>query len=248
MSHKGDNNSNFNIRVRKDSKMSYNKTKTDPTLGQKVHEHLVKMGVETPTVPALYVDRKQRIDEIEKSFAHIMRVLGLDLSDDSLIETPKRWAKMVVNETMWGLDFEAFPKCTTVDNKMKYDEMVVERNITVQSLCEHHILPIVGKATIAYVPKDKVLGLSKMPRIVEYFSRRPQIQERLTEQVFHALQYILETDDIAVVIDATHLCVSSRGVEDTSASTITTKLGGGFKTDPAARAEFMRMVSSTDQR
>jgi GTP cyclohydrolase I len=236
--------------------MSYNKTKVDPELGLKVHEHLVKMGVETPmTKPGNFgydiqqrMDRKEKIAAIEKSFKDIMVLLGLDLNDDSLIETPKRWAKMVVNETMWGLDFDAFPKCTTVDNKMKYDEMVIERNITVHSLCEHHILPIVGKATIAYVPKNKVLGLSKMPRIVEYFSRRPQIQERLTEQIFHALQYILETDDIAVVIDATHLCVSSRGVEDTSASTITTKLGGGFKTDPAARAEFMRMISSNDQR
>ena len=227
--------------------MSFNKQKVDPVLGLKVHEHLVKMGVETPTTQT-NLDRKQKIDLIESHFHGIMNILGLDLTDDSLIETPKRWAKMVANETMWGLDIEAFPKCTTVDNKMKYDEMVVERNITVQSLCEHHILPIVGKATIAYVPKDKVLGLGKMPRIVEYFSRRPQIQERLTEQIFHALQYILETDDIAVVIDATHLCVSSRGVEDTSASTITTKLGGGFKTDPAARAEFMRMVSSNDQR
>lgn len=236
--------------------MSYNKTKTDPELGLKVHEHLVNMGVETPMIkPGNFgydvqqaMDRKEKISAIEKSFKDIMTLLGLDLSDDSLQETPNRWAKMVVNETMWGLDVEAFPKCTTVNNKMKYDEMVVERNITVQSLCEHHILPIVGRATIAYVPKDKVLGLSKMPRIVEYFSRRPQIQERLTEQIFHALQYILETDDIAVVIDATHLCVSSRGVEDTSASTATTKLGGGFKTDPAARAEFMRMVSSNDQR
>ena len=226
--------------------MSYNKTKTDPELGQRVHEHLVKMGVETPTNPNNY-DRKEKIDHIEAHFAHIMRILGLDLSDDSLIDTPKRVAKMMVTETMWGLDYDAFPKCTTVDNKMKYDEMVVERNITVQSLCEHHILPIVGKATIAYVPKNKVLGLSKMPRIVEYFSRRPQIQERLTEQIFHALQLILETEDIAVVIDATHLCVSSRGVEDNSASTITSKLGGGFKTDPAARAEFMRLVSLSGQ-
>jgi GTP cyclohydrolase I len=227
--------------------MSYNKQKTDPELGQKVHEHLVKMGVETPTIPNKLI-RTDKIHIIEGHFKSIMETLGLDLSDDSLIETPKRVAKMYVNETMWGLDYEAFPKCTTVDNKMKYDEMVVERNITVQSLCEHHILPIVGRATIAYVPKNKVLGLSKMPRIVEYFSRRPQIQERLTEQIFHALQFILETDDIAVVIDATHLCVSSRGVEDNSASTITSKLGGGFKTDPAARAEFMRLVSLTDQR
>jgi GTP cyclohydrolase I len=240
--------------------MSYNKTKTDPELGLKIHEHLVKMGVETPMnsnhvkiadgslVNPSKMDRKEKIELIESKFTDIMALLGLDLSDDSLAETPRRVAKMYVNETMWGLDYEAFPKCTTVENKMKYDEMVIERNITVQSLCEHHILPIVGKATIAYVPKNKVLGLSKMPRIVEYFSRRPQIQERLTEQVFHALQYILETDNIAVLIDATHLCVSSRGVEDTSASTITTKLGGWFKTDPAARAEFMRMVPSIDQR
>jgi GTP cyclohydrolase IA len=226
--------------------MSYNKTKTDPELGKRVHDYLVEMGVETPYNDN-GIDRKLKIEKIEEHFTQIMSIMGLDLSDDSLRETPKRWAKMVINETMWGLDFEAFPKCTTVDNKMKYDEMVVERNITVQSLCEHHILPIVGKATIAYVPKDKVLGLSKMPRIVEYFSRRPQIQERLTEQIFHALQYILETEDIAVVIDATHLCVSSRGVEDTSASTITSKLGGGFKTDPAARAEFMRLVSLGDR-
>jgi len=226
--------------------MSYNKTKTNPELGLRVHEYLVKMGVETPTITN-GLSRVEKIDIIEKHMTTIMETLGLDLSDDSLMETPKRVAKMFCNETMWGLDYEAFPKCTTVDNKMHYDEMVVERNITVQSLCEHHILPIIGRATIAYVPKNKVLGLSKMPRIVEYFSRRPQIQERLTEQIFHALQFILETDDIAVVIDATHLCVSSRGVEDNSASTITSKLGGGFKTDPAARAEFMRLVYSSGQ-
>jgi GTP cyclohydrolase IA len=158
------------------------------------------------------------------------------------METPKRVAKMLVLETMWGLDFEAFPKCTTVENNMEYNSMIVENAITVQSLCEHHILPIVGKAYIAYVPTDKVLGLSKMPRIVEYFSRRPQIQERLTEQIFYALEYILGTSDIAVMIEAEHLCVSSRGVEDTSASTITSKLGGGFKTDAAARAEFFNLT------
>lgn len=221
--------------------MSYNKTKTDPELGQKIHEHLVKMGVETPTIEN-NLSRTDKIEIIERKFKDIMETLGLDLSDDSLEETPTRWAKMVVNETMWGLDYDAFPKCTTVDNKMHYDEMVIEKNITVQSLCEHHILPIVGKATIAYVPNEKVLGLSKMPRIVEYFSRRPQIQERLTEQVYHALCFILDTDAVAVVIEAEHLCVSSRGVEDTHASTITSKLGPAFKSDPALRAEFMNLV------
>jgi len=223
--------------------MSYNKTKTDPELGQRVHEHLVAMGVETPTFQH-NMDRKDKIDEIEKSFTHIMQVLGLDLADDSLIETPKRVAKMYVNEIFWGLDYEAFPKCTTVDNKMKYDEMVIERNVNVQSNCEHHFVVIDGLATVAYIPKQKVLGLSKINRVVEYFSKRPQIQERLTEQIYHALQYILETDDIAVVIDAQHYCVKSRGVEDTGSSTVTSKLGGCFKHEPAVRNEFMNIVNN----
>lgn len=223
--------------------MSYNKTKTDPELGQKVHEHLVKMGVETPMMPNFnHYDRKEKIDMIEGYFKNIMHTLGLDLSDDSLIETPKRVAKMYVNEIFWGLDFEAFPKCTTVDNKMHYNEMVVERNIIVMSNCEHHFVQIDGLATVAYVPKKKVLGLSKINRIVEYFAKRPQIQERLTEQVFHALTYILETEDVAVMIDAKHYCVAARGVEDTGSSTVTCKLGGGFKTDAAARAEFLSIA------
>lgn len=222
--------------------MSYNKTKCDPELGLKIHEHLVKMGVETPTYDNR-MDRKDKIAEIERHFTHIMSVLGLDLEDDSLIETPKRVAKMFVNEIFWGLDWEAFPKCTTVENKMGYDEMVVERNVNVQSNCEHHFVVIDGVATVAYIPNKKVLGLSKINRIVEYFSKRPQIQERLTEQVYHALQYILETDNIAVVIHAQHFCVKSRGVEDTGSSTVTSKLGGVFKTDNNVRTEFMRMVS-----
>ena len=221
--------------------MSYNKTKTDPELGLRVHEHLVKMGVETPSVPN-DLDRKDKISLIETNFKRIMEVLGLDLSDDSLAETPNRVAKMYVNEIFWGLDYEAFPKCTTVDNKMRYDEMVIERNINVQSNCEHHFVIIDGLATVAYIPKDKVLGLSKINRIVEYFSKRPQIQERLTEQVYYALQYILDTDNVAVVINAQHYCVRSRGVEDTGSSTMTSKLGGCFKTDPSVRAEFMSLV------
>jgi len=226
--------------------MSYNKTKTDPDLGNRVHEHLVKCGVETPTNPNR-LDRKEKIDIIEQHFTAIMNALGLDLGDDSLVDTPKRVAKMYVNEIFWSLDYDAFPKCTTVDNKMKYDEMVVERNVNVQSNCEHHFVVIDGVATVAYIPKQKVLGLSKINRVVEYFAKLPQIQERLTEQVYHALQYILETDDIAVVINATHFCVRSRGVEDTGSSTVTSKLGGCFKTDPSVRAEFMRMVSLSDR-
>jgi len=188
------------------------------------------------------MSRTDKIDSIEKDFTNIMKTLGLDLTDDSLMETPKRVAKMYVNEIFWGLDYEAFPKCTAVDNKMTYDEMVVERNINVQSNCEHHFVIIDGVATVGYIPKQKVLGLSKMNRIVEYFSKRPQIQERLTEQVWHALQYILETDDIAVVVDAQHFCVKSRGVEDVGSSTTTSKLGGRFKDDQTVRSEFMALA------
>ena len=221
--------------------MSYNKTKTDPELGLKVHEHLTKCGVETP-IEEMGMSRTDKIDSIEKDFTNIMKTLGLDLTDDSLMETPKRVAKMYVNEIFWGLDYEAFPKCTAVDNKMTYDEMVVERNINVQSNCEHHFVIIDGVATVGYIPNKKVLGLSKMNRIVEYFSKRPQIQERLTEQVWHALQYILETDDIAVVVDAQHFCVKSRGVEDVGSSTTTSKLGGRFKDDQTVRSEFMALA------
>ncbi len=221
--------------------MSFNKTKTGPELGLKVHEYLVKMGVETPTNPN-GLNRTDKIEIIETHMKKIMETLGLDLSDDSLTETPKRVAKMYVNEIFWGLDYEAFPKCTTVDNKMKYNEMVVERNVNVQSNCEHHFVIIDGLATVGYVPKDKVLGLSKINRIVEYFSKRPQIQERLTEQIFHTLQFILDTEDVAVMIDARHYCVASRGVEDTGSSTVTTRLGGGFKTDMAARTEFYQIA------
>ena len=222
--------------------MSYNKTKCDPELGQKVHEHLVKMGVETP-IKQRNLDRKDKIDIIAGNFTEIMRALGLDLTDDSLIDTPNRVAKMYVNEIFWGLDYEAFPKCTTVNNKMHYNEMVVERNVNVQSNCEHHFVVIDGLATVAYVPKQKVFGLSKINRIVEYFSKRPQIQERLTEQIFHTLQFILDTEDVAVMIDAQHYCVKSRGVEDTGSSTVTCRLGGGFKTDPAARTEFLQIAN-----
>lgn len=223
--------------------MSFNKSKCDPALGMKVHEHLVKHGVETP-LSANFTkhDRKEKIDIIESHVKGIMETLGLDLTDDSLEETPKRVAKMYISEIFWGLDFEAFPKCTTVENKMHYDEMVVERDINVQSNCEHHFVVIDGLATVGYIPNVKVLGLSKINRIVEYFSKRPQIQERLTEQIYYALQYILETDNIAVVINAQHYCVKSRGVEDAGSSTFTSKLGGCFKADPQARSEFMNLV------
>lgn len=224
--------------------MSFDKTKTSSSLGIQIHEHLIKCGVETPTIEkTLHVDNKTKIDIIEESFTTIWKTMGMDLSDDSLSETPNRMAKMWVNEIYWGLKTDNFPKITTVQNKMHYDEMVVERNINVQSNCEHHGVVIDGKATVAYIPKEKVLGLSKINRIVEYFCKRPQIQERLTEQIYHALQFVLETDDIAVVINAQHFCVKSRGVEDVGSSTITSKLGGSFRTSSAVRAEFMGLAN-----
>ena len=221
--------------------MSYNKTKTDPVLGQKVHEHLVSVGVETPVVDN-GLSRAEKIEKIEGHFDHIVTTLGLDLNDDSLTDTPKRVAKMYVNEIFWGLDYDAFPKATVVENKMQYNEMVVEKGVSVQSYCEHHFVNIDGLATVAYVPNKKVLGLSKMNRIVEYFSRRPQIQERLTEQIYHALSFILETENVAVMIDAKHFCVKSRGVEDTQCSTVTSRLGGSFKAQPEVRAEFLALL------
>ena len=218
--------------------MSYNKTKTNPELGLEIQKHLEAKGVQTP-VKANGLSRSDKIDSIEHHFTEIMKVLGLDLTDDSLEETPKRVAKLMVNEVFWGLEPEAFPKCTAVKNKMGYDSMVVERNVNVQSNCEHHFVVIDGFATVGYIPKGTVIGLSKINRVVEYFAKRPQIQERLTEQVYHALSYILQTEDVAVIIDAEHFCVKSRGVEDVGSSTVTSKLGGAFKDDPATRAEFM---------
>ena len=221
--------------------MAFDKTKTDPALGKKVHEHLMSVGVETPVIDN-GLTRKEKIDLIQRNFNEIATTLGLDLNDDSLIDTPKRVAKMYVNEIFWGLDYAAFPKVTVVDNKMKYNEMVVERGISVQSYCEHHFVNIDGLATVAYIPNNKVLGLSKMNRVVEYFSRRPQIQERLTEQIYHALCFILETENVALTIDAKHFCVKSRGVEDTECSTVTSRLGGNFKAHPEVRAEFLALL------
>lgn len=217
--------------------------KTDPILGAKIREYLIENSVETPIVADhLAEDDHYKIEVITEVMGGAMRVLGLDMKDDSLQDTPLRVAKMFVNELYWGLKTENFPKCTTVQNKMAYDEIVLEKKIKVMSDCEHHLRTIVGHAHVAYIPKDKVLGLSKLNRIVEYFSRRPQIQERLTEQVYHALVYILGTDDVAVVIEAEHFCVKQRGVEDVNASTVTSKLGGCFKADPTVRAEFMSLI------
>jgi GTP cyclohydrolase I len=219
--------------------------KTDYELGLKVREHLVKVGVETPVVQeALDKSDKQKMAKIEKNVRAIMETLGMDLTDDSLIETPNRVAKMYVQEIFRGLDYKNFPKCTAVANKMGYDEMVVEKNITAISSCEHHLVTIDQKVDIAYIPKDKVLGLSKLNRLAKFFAQRPQIQERYAEQLFHALECILETDNIAIVVRGKHYCVAQRGVEDTSSFTVTSKLGGGFKKDPSLRKEFLDLVNA----
>jgi GTP cyclohydrolase I len=216
-------------------------SKCDPELGLKVHKHLKSLGVETPFLETSeFSDRK--VKKIEKHFTSIMEILGMDLTDDSLQDSPARVAKMFVNELFWGLDPAMFPKCTAIENKMGYDEMVLERDIGVTSCCEHHFVTISGSAHVAYIPKNKVLGLSKLNRVVEYFSRRPQVQERLAEQIYHALSFILETPDVAVVIDAEHFCVKARGIQDPHSTTVTSKLGGCFKDKPEVRAEFMNLI------
>tara|TARA_R110000868_G_scaffold17539_4_gene76737 strand:- start:222 stop:899 length:678 start_codon:yes stop_codon:yes gene_type:complete len=223
--------------------MSLQKTKCDPVLGLRVEEYLRAKGVNTPTVlDTLYAKDESKINKIEKHFGAIMDILGLDRQDDSLMDTPKRVAKMYVNEIFWGLKTENFPKCTVIDNKMGYDEMVIEKDITLMSNCEHHFVTIDAKAHIAYIPKKKVLGLSKLNRIVEYFARRPQVQERIAEQIYHSLSFILDTEDVAVVIEGVHYCVKSRGVEDHNSYTLTAKLGGCFRSEPDCRAEFMSLI------
>jgi GTP cyclohydrolase I len=228
-------------KIKRIEKMSLDRTKTDNELGYRISEYLKEKGVETP-IKENFLSDKEKLIQIEKSFRTVMEALSLDLSDDSLRDTPQRVSNMFVNEIYWGLKPENFPKVSAIENKMGYESMVLERNINVQSNCEHHFIVIDGLASVAYIPKDKVLGLSKINRIVEYFAKRPQVQERLTEQVYYALEYILETPDIAVLIDARHYCVIARGVEDEGSQTVTSKFGGKFKSDPTTRNEFFTLL------
>ena len=201
-------------------------------------EHLFS-SIETPMRPdAFALEDDVKIELIEKHFRHIMEIMGLDLTDDSLQGTPKRVAKMYIKEVFSGLDPKNKPKVALFDNKYKYDQMLVEKDISVFSNCEHHFVPIYGKAHIAYISSGKVIGLSKLNRIVEYFSKRPQVQERLTVQIANELKQALHTDDVAVVIDAKHMCVQSRGVRDAGSSTVTSYYGGKFEQE-ATRKEFL---------
>jgi len=183
----------------------------------------------------------EKIALIKENVKHIMEVLGLDLNDDSLKGTPNRVAKMYVQEIFGGLHPNRKPKASTFSNKYKYEEMLVEKNITLYSTCEHHLLPIVGKAHIAYISNGTVVGLSKMNRIVDYYAKRPQVQERLTRQIVMELQQVLNTQDVACVIDAKHLCVNSRGIRDIDSSTVTSEFGGAFK-NPERKREFLDYI------
>ncbi|MEM0954519.1 MAG: GTP cyclohydrolase I FolE [Pseudomonadota bacterium] len=205
---------------------------------RRVREALVERGLETPMIRN-GLTRDEKYDRIRASFTDVAETLGLDLADDSLQETPHRIAKMYVDEIFCGLDYSHFPKISVIDNKMGVEEMVKIDEISLTSTCEHHFVTIDGMARVAYIPGDKIIGLSKINRIVRFFAQRPQVQERLTQQVLVALQTLLETDDVAVSMDATHYCVKSRGVMDVNSRTQTTALGGAFKADHRTRAEFL---------
>ena len=220
--------------------------KNDKDLGKRVNQHLVSLGLETPVTDKVKAVSTQKIEEIAPRFREIMEILGLDLTDDSLIDTPNRVAKMYVNEIFYGLNYDYFPKCTAIENKMKANgSFLLEKNINVQSNCEHHFVVIDGLATVAYLPDKKLLGLSKLNRIVQFFAKRPQVQERLTEQIRATIQFVAETKDVAVYVDAKHWCVKSRGIQDQTSSTVTLSVGGVFaENNSEIRKEFLNLARS----
>jgi len=204
--------------------------------------HVVTSGDTPIRKDAFDLSDEEKIKKITLYFAEIMSILGLDLNDDSLRDTPVRVAKMFVKETFNGLDPGNKPSVTLFDNKYSYNQMLVEKNISLYSTCEHHFVPIIGKAHIGYISSGKVIGLSKINRIVQYYSQRPQVQERLTMQIANELSSVLGTEDVAVVIDATHLCVASRGIKDISSSTVTAEYRGAFS-ETGRREEFLRYIN-----
>jgi GTP cyclohydrolase I len=203
-----------------------------------VRDTLRAQGLETPMIEN-GLTPEQKYERIRELSAEMLGTLGLDLTDDSLAETPHRIAKMYVHEVFSGLDYRDFPKLSLIENKMGVNEMVKIRDIDLTSTCEHHLVTIDGTAKVAYIPADRIIGLSKINRIVRFFARRPQVQERLTQQILVALQALLGTEDVAVSIDATHYCVKARGVMDSNSQTSTTALGGCFKENIHTRAEFL---------
>jgi GTP cyclohydrolase I len=214
-----------------------------------IGENHVGTSAQNPIRPdAFDISDEEKIKKIEASVKDILNTLGMDLTDDSLQGTPKRVAKAFVNELFMGLNPKNMPKPSTFENNYSYGEMLVEKNIVVYSTCEHHLLPIIGRAHVAYISDGKVIGLSKMNRIVEYFSKRPQVQERLTMQVVQAMQEALGTQDVACVIDAKHLCVNSRGIKDIESSTVTAEFGGKFKEKDTKREflDYLKMNTKFD--
>ncbi|MCZ4309691.1 GTP cyclohydrolase I FolE [Vibrio atlanticus] len=209
------------------------------TEAEKVREALLAKGLETPMTDS-EMNPNQKYNRIKGLLTEVVSTLGLDLTDDSLAETPHRIAKMYVHEIFSGLDYDNFPKISVIEYKMSVDEMVKVSDIDLTSTCEHHFITIDGLAEVAYIPENKILGLSKINRIVRFFAQRPQVQERLTQQILVAIQTLVETENVAVTIKATHYCVKSRGVMDANSETSTTALGGIFKTNPQTRAEFLR--------
>ena len=195
---------------------------------------------------AFEMSDEDKMEIIERDFRHIMHTLGLDLTDDSLRGTPARVARMYVKEIFSGLNPENHPRMSSFENKYQYGQMLIEKNITLHSTCEHHFLPIVGRAHVAYISQGNIIGLSKLNRIVDYYARRPQVQERLTVQIVEALQKILDTPDVACVIDARHMCVTTRGIKDTASSTITAHYGGRFN-ESETRSEFLRYLEIDSQ-
>ena len=190
---------------------------------------------------AFDISDQDKIESIKKDVTNILQTLGMDLTDDSISGTPNRVAKMFVNEIFGGMNPANKPKASTFENNYNYGEMLVEKNIVLYSTCEHHMLPIIGRAHMAYISNGTVVGLSKMNRIVEYFAKRPQVQERLTMQIVQELQKVLNTDNVACIIDAKHLCVNSRGIKDIESSTVTSEFGGTFK-DPKVRRELLDYI------
>ncbi len=209
-----------------------------------IGDNHISSSVQTPMVPnAFDKSDEEKIKNIQHHFGKIMEELGLDLTDDSLSGTPYRFAKMYVKELFYGLNPENKPKLSVFENKYGYKKMLVEQNITIDSSCEHHFLPITGHAHIAYIPKDKVIGLSKINRLVDYYAHRPQVQERLSLQILKDLQGTLETEDVIVMICAKHLCVSSRGIKDKDSFTTTIEFGGVFE-EKVKRDEFLNIVNN----
>ncbi len=227
----------LNIRLNGD-----NKIELSDILIDEMGDNHVSTSVDTPMKEDAFVlSEEEKMQEIEKHFRSIMDIMGLDLNDDSLKGTPKRVAKMYIKEIFSGLNPANKPAMALFENKYKYNEMLVEKNISFYSNCEHHFVPIMGKAHVAYISNGKVIGLSKLNRLVEYFAKRPQVQERLTMQIGKDLQKVLGTEDVAIVIDAKHLCVASRGVEDDTSSTITAFYGGAFK-EEQKKNEFLKYL------